>query len=355
MKPVAFWGICAASALCLASVATMAATGAGPEASAASRASLPLRLSETGLYSDASSLTVDPELLAFSPQYPLWTDGAEKRRWVSLPPGAVIDTTDIDAWTFPVGTRFWKEFSFGGRRVETRMLVKWNETDWHFASYVWNESQTDATLAPATGIPNVAEIAPGKKHSIPAIDDCRACHDSSRTEVLGFSALQLSDDRDANAIHGEPLAEGMVTLRTLLAQKRLYPSRPELVSTPPRIPAASSRERAVLGYLSTNCGACHNPKSTLASLTLDFKQPAYGGGLDLVRAGLARRTKWDRPGAVPETTSVIDPTVTEHSALLYRMRSRRPASQMPPLGTVTPDADAIARVTTWVEELGSGR
>ena len=350
MKPATFWRSCAASAVCLASVATIAATGARPEASVASAAPLPSRLSETGLYGDVPSLTIDPGHLAFSPQYPLWTDGALKRRWVSLPAGTVIDITDIDAWSFPAGTRFWKEFSFGGRRVETRMLVKSSHTDWQFASYVWNETQTDAVLAPETGLRSVAEIAPGKTHSIPSVEDCRACHDSSRTEVLGFNALQLSDDRDADAIHGEPLGNDMATLRTLLADNRLHPYRRELVTAPPRIPAASSRERAVLGYLSANCGACHNADSTLAPLKLILKQPAYGGGLDLVRAGLARRTKWDRPGAVPETTSVIDPAVTEHSALLYRMRSRRPASQMPPLGSVTADATAIDRVTGWILE-----
>jgi hypothetical protein len=80
----------------------------------------PQTLQETGLYSDFETLEVDPDHLAFSPQYPLWTDGAGKRRWISLPPGTTIDGSDPDAWRFPVGTRFWKEFSFNGQRVETR-------------------------------------------------------------------------------------------------------------------------------------------------------------------------------------------------------------------------------------------
>ena len=74
----------------------------------------PPTLQETGLYSDFATLEVDPRHLAFSPQYPLWTDGAAKRRWISLPPGSAIDGSDPDAWVFPVGTRLWKEFSFGG-------------------------------------------------------------------------------------------------------------------------------------------------------------------------------------------------------------------------------------------------
>src|SRR6187551_698059 len=104
----------------------------------------PQRLSETGLY-DASG-AINPRNLFFSPQYPLWTDGAEKTRWVRLPEGARIDVSDIDAWRFPVGTRFWKQFSWNGRKVETRMIWKSGEGEWIFATYVWTEDQSDALL-----------------------------------------------------------------------------------------------------------------------------------------------------------------------------------------------------------------
>jgi hypothetical protein len=36
--------------------------------------------------------------------------------------------------------------------------------------------------------------------------------------------------------------------------------------------------------------------------------------------------------------------------MLYRMKSRRPSSQMPPLGTVVPDRDAIEALTIWIKE-----
>ena len=65
---------------------------------------------------------------------------------------------------------------------------------------------------------------------------------------------------------------------------------------------------------------------------------------------LERKTKWDRPGAVPETTTVIDRVTPELGALLFRMRSRRPTSQMPPLGTVLPDHAAVELVTQWTRE-----
>src|SRR5690606_15482501 len=136
-------------------------------------------------------------------QYPLWTDGAAKSRWIRIPRGTRIDARNADAWEFPIGTRVWKEFAFGGRRVETRMLWRSASGEWRYAAYVWNDAQTDAFLAPADGVRNAAEIAPGKRHSIPSRNDCRACHENRSTPVLGFTALQLSDDRDPNAPHTE--------------------------------------------------------------------------------------------------------------------------------------------------------
>lgn len=334
-----------AALLCLIAVMSVAVEDTG----AATAPRLPRLLSESGLYSDPGRLIVDVANRPYAPQYPLWTDGATKKRWIRLPEGSAIDASAIDAWEFPVGTRFWKEFAFAGRRVETRMLMKVAPDRWTFASYVWNAQQTDAELAPSEGVPDAFDLAGGKRHSIPSIDDCRACHESNRVEPLGFTALQLSDDRDPLAPHAEPPGEGL-TLTGLRRERLLMNAPAELFETSPHIPATTPRARAALGYLSANCGACHNTLGSLASLGLTFRQPAFGGGLDVVRAGLARRTKWDRPGAVPETTRVVDRDAPELSALLLRMKSRRPLSQMPPLGSVLPDHDAITLVTGWILE-----
>src|SRR3712207_2304804 len=108
----------------------------------------PPTLQETGLYADIATLKVDPGHLAFSPQYPLWTDGAAKHRWISLPPGTAIDGSDPDAWVFPIGTRLWKEFSFGGRRIETRYLERRADGQWLYAAYAWSQDGLEAQLAP---------------------------------------------------------------------------------------------------------------------------------------------------------------------------------------------------------------
>src|SRR6188472_4441619 len=92
---------------CLAAAAALTAAGvvrgaAGAfERGPAEPAPLPERLSETGLFAPGSVTDIDPRNLAYAPQYPLWTDGATKRRWVRLPEGAAIDARDPDAWQLP--------------------------------------------------------------------------------------------------------------------------------------------------------------------------------------------------------------------------------------------------------------
>ena len=329
---------------------------AAPSPSASTGATRPPRLlSETGLYlTTGDGLVVDPRNRPFSPQYPLWSDGARKARWVRLPDGATIDARNVDRWDFPVGTRFWKEFTFGTRKVETRLLRKDGPASWTFASYVWNDAQTDAELAPDDGAPGIVELAPGRRHSIPSVEDCRACHDSARSEVLGFSALQLSTDRDPNAPHAEPLTPAMVTLQTLTDAALLIPAHPELVKEPPRISAPDPQTRAVLGYLSTNCGSCHNEESSLASLGLLLKARAdrpRGSGANPVPALFRPTTKWQIPSAGEGESAFVTPGVPDLSAVLVRMRSRRPSSQMPPFGTVLHDQQAIDLVRAWIAGL----
>jgi mono/diheme cytochrome c family protein len=301
----------------------------------------PAHLAETGL--DASGAR------PFSPQYPLWSDGAVKRRWISLPSGSTIDASDDHGWQFPIGTRFWKEFTIGGRKVETRFIWRASESGWVFASYRWNEAQTDAVLASEDGELTSTEVAPGRLHAIPSSSDCRACHESTRGPgPLGFNALQLSTDRDPNAIHGEPLVPGMLTVRTLNEEGRFATPRPDLVNAPPRVDARSAMTRSVVGYLSANCGGCHNGVGDAPTLGASLNNADVRDGDAVLRAMAAHVTSWQRPGA-DGVTHLLDGGEPALSALIARMRSRRPSSQMPPLGTAIVDRDASEAIVRWIE------
>lgn len=306
---------------------------------------LPERLRDTGLYAGATE-DVDPRALPFSPQYPLWTDGATKRRWLLLPEGSAIDARDPDDWQFPIGTRVWKEFSFGGRRVETRFMERLPDGSWRYATYLWSAKGDDARLLPPTANAMVP-IGDRALHEVPREDDCRACHESRSARVLGFGALQLSPDRDPRAPHAEPVPEQGATLSGLVQSGQLENLPKELLTSPPRVRGRTPRERAALGYLFGNCSGCHNAQGPLASLGLDFDQRV--AGVERPRAfesAIGVPSRFQIPGL--SATKRIEPGRPEASAVLFRMSSRFPATQMPPLGTRQVDREALALLRVWI-------
>jgi hypothetical protein len=291
----------------------------------------------------------------FSPQYPLWSDGATKQRWVWLPRGKTIDASDAEAWRFPVGTRFWKQFSFGGRKVETRYLEKTGREAWIYATYVWSEDQREATLAPAaTGIRGAIEIAPGVRHDVPSVSDCKACHEGrGRDVVLGFSALQLSADRDPLAPHAEPVPAGSLQLDELLRENRLAHAPRSWRRTPPVVAARTTRGRAALGYFHGNCSFCHNDRDPVSSVGLSLRADLTAATADeqpAIRSAVDVPSKFQIRGIEPDGSRRLAAGDVERSAILVRMRARDGMSQMPPLGTKCADTAALDLISTWVAD-----
>jgi len=300
---------------------------------------LPTALSETGLYTDIATKEIHPAMAPFRPQYELWSDGADKTRWAYIPECSTIDTTDMNDWRFPVGTRFFKEFQVDGKRIETRMIERIGPgpRDFAYASYLWNDTETQATRVSPEGLTN----AKGTQHDIPSKSACLRCHGSYAlgggrpSRALGFSALQLSHDD-----------EGM-NLGKLIDNERL--------SAPPTghfsIPGDATTQ-AALGYLHANCGNCHND-------TTD--------GLPQADLWLWVDVQTDQPeetqtwlSAVDQDTQIfrdqhvgarIAPGNPEMSAITYRMKARGNNAQMPPLATEHVDEEGLAAVTAWIEGL----
>src|SRR5437868_1667222 len=203
----------------------------------------PATLFGTGLCVDKACTQISSDVRPYTPQFVLWADTASKRRWIYLPPGTQIDTSDMDFWVFPMGTKLWKEFTRDGVRIETRLLSKIGPgntfADWYMIAYQWNATEDD-TMA----VPQGVQDANGTMHDIPSRQDCHTCHDNlDPTRVLGFGALQL--DRQAAA--GELDLDGVIALGWLTAP----PS-----GTRPRfpLPTSTGKEPAALGYMHANCG-----------------------------------------------------------------------------------------------------
>lgn len=298
------------------------------------------RLLCTGLYGPSAAAgekRIAPGIEAYEPGFQLWSDGLEKARYIYLPPGTRIDTADMNEWMFPVGTRFWKEFRWHGRRIETRFLEKQGPDLWRRTTFVWDADGTDAREATAGR--TIALEAHGP-YDIPGSDDCGRCHGGRRDNVLGFEALALA----------APGATGL-TLARLVAAGGLTRAPAATTTSAPGTPL----DRDALGWLHMNCGvSCHNtnPAAGASFAGLDLKLAA-NGAMD-PRQTAALRTALGRPTTAlgfrdPTAPKVrIVPGRPAESAVYVRAASRAPTLSMPPLASHLIDREALAMLARWI-------
>ncbi len=293
----------------------------------------PKLLSGTGLYANLESgdRALGEGVLAYDVRYPSWTDGTDKRRFLWLPPGTVIDTSDMDHWTFPLGTKAWLELSRDGKRLVTRYLVKvaQGRSGWQRVAYVWNDAETDATAEPL-GVERVR----GTDVNAESATDCAACHRGQRDGLNGVSALQLSG------------TTGPGSLASLAAAGRLSAAPASAPEAP-----GEGNVRDALTTLHANCGHCHGPYHPLATTRAMRLQLGSSDGTPEATATYRTAFGAHTSHIIGETTVVIVPGSPEQSQLFVRMGTRNPDEQMPPLGTRLVDERALGVIRTWIESL----
>jgi hypothetical protein len=303
------------------------------------------RLSATGLYNPGSK-EVRAGIRPWTPQYPLWSDAGVKRRFIFLPPGTQIDTRDMDRWVFPVGTKIWKEFSYQGRRVETRLIEKVAASaapgSWTYKAFQWLPDESDAILASGDGVKDASPTTFGTTHDIPSAGECLGCHSRGGDGVLGFEALQLSGDVDPLVLPDGQRLPGDVTLDDLVSAA-LVTTAP---ARAPRIVSESAIGRWSMGFLHANCGNCHNPQGPAASTGLLLR---HESGVTRERDEATYATAVNQLMAVYHRgTYRISGGSPDDSLLLVRMNTRVVGDQMPPSGTKAVDADAVGRLRQWI-------
>ncbi len=296
---------------------------------------VPDDLACTGLYDDFSEKRIAANVRAFAPAVALWSDGFEKDRFIQLPEGETIDASNADDWKFPVGTKAWKEFRAGTRKIETRLLWKVRDDRWLSATYVWSPDGTTAQRH-AGGIIDVD----GKPYEVPKTTQCNECHKGRKDRLLGFETISL----------GQRGASGL-SLETLIAEERIAPAPRTPIDLPP-----------ALAYLHVNCGvSCHNASSsaTAYSTGLRFRVSVAELGRPLASWEVLK-TSLDVPARTPEWADEprIVPGDAESSLVVRLMKQRgKDVGQMPPLGTSKVDDAAVETVSSFIASLspkGSG-
>ena len=310
-------------------------------------ASGPTRLSETGLYADLAAKTLAPGVLRFAPAHPLWADGAEKERFFLLPPGTKIDTSDMDNWVFPVGTKMWKSFRIGGKLVETRLLWKRDGKSriqaWWNVAYVWEADGSDAIAKP-DGVLS----ALGTTHDVPNQDDCVLCHAHVRDAIIGFSAIELSSPSagfadagtgDAGNSAGAPGTGLLLSF----AKQGLFTNPPSADFAVP----GTGITRDAIAYMHGNCGFCHKKDGQLQDqtamrlrlLTTDTTAEQTGAQTTPIRLKM-------RHVMPPDIDEAVVPGQPEKSQLYQRMLMDN--VRMPPKGTKIVDPVGSALIRDWI-------
>lgn len=304
----------------------------------------PTTLKCTGLYSDIATKVVASGVRAYAPAVPLWADTATKQRWILLPPGTKIDATDPNEWTFPVGTKVWKEFSRDGKRVETRLFEKIEAGFWARTTYAWNADDTDATVSGGADIPWGTD---GGIYHIPTPDECDQCHRGRTDHILGFEQVSL----------GLAGATGL-TLPELVAEQLISPV-PALTSLTVGDDGTGAAA-APLEWLHINCGTtCHNDNANstaygssmrlrLDPTQLDGRSSAGFDSLTTTVGVLASTPSWSGQ-------TRIEPGDPSHSLLVELISNRGTdnpvANQMPPIATLLVDVTDTQNVIGWIGKM----
>ena len=312
----------------------------------------PSKLSELGVFNDLETLEVKSDFIPYTVNSPLWSDRAEKERWMLVPSDGNRNTveeqisfTRNNGWTFPKGTVFIKQFSLPLSldnpdelyKLETRFFVIGEEGKGYGITYKWDEDQMDATLlkwsdSKLFDITVDGDVAYTQEWSYPSRSQCLTCHNAGAGYVLGVNTHQLNIDAGNN------------NLITLLNDNNFFITD---VAEPHTLPKSyglfsnASLDAKIKSYLDSNCSSCHRPDG-VPNVSMDLRLSNTHPTLFL-----------DNPTesiASDEERMIVWPGDHHMSELWVRDASIE-EDRMPPLGRNLIDQPYIDSLALWIDNL----
>jgi uncharacterized repeat protein (TIGR03806 family) len=310
-------------------------------------------LLQTGCVNPLDATKPAASLVAYDVNSPLWSDHAEKERFVAIPDGGKIHIKDCaktptacdvaKGGTYeddghldvPIGSVFVKNFIVGGKRVETRLLMYVDQDFWKGFSYEWNDAQTDATL-----LPNQLDKPLGEQTwRYPAREDCLTCHTEAAGRSLGPTVAQLNREYAYPEGKMNILAR-FQALGLLDAPLSAAPaSLPALVT--PAMTAGSTVEQRARSYMHANCAICHRPGGSMAGMDL-----RAGTALAAMAVCNVEPTRSDKT-----LGPLVKPVDHAHSIVSLRMHSLMDKFRMPQIATSVVDTIGTTVVDAWIDGL----
>ncbi len=208
----------------------------------------------------------------------LFTDHAEKQRLIKIPSTGQMTKTGDGLPDFPDGTIMAKTFYYyndardwskGKNVIETRLLIK-DADQWHVATYLWDDSQTEARLVESgynrlvnfidkEGQPQV--IA----YQLPSNRACASCHYANdQLTPIGPKLRNLNIE----VAHQGGSINQLVDLqnRGLIDQF----DETAIMAVPNYHDTSLPLNERARAYLDINCAHCHNAKGSSNDLDMFY-------------------------------------------------------------------------------------
>jgi uncharacterized repeat protein (TIGR03806 family) len=286
---------------------------------------------------------------------PLFSDYAEKSRFLFLPPGTQAKYRPTGALDLPVGATLIKTFAYPAdfrrpdekvRVIETRLLIH-QARGWKALAYVWNADQTQAVLKRAGARTDVSFVdvhgqARELSYRVPNQNQCKECHSlSGRIAPIGVKARNLNgpfayrDGSENQLAHW--IRTGMLT------------GAPDPQAAPRTAVwdnAAEPLEARARAYLDGNCGHCHNARGMASNtgLFLDLEETRPN------RMGFNKRPVAAGKGSGDLEVDIV-PGHPDASIIAYRMASTDPGVMMPELGRTLAHDEGLALVREYIASM----
>jgi len=315
-------------------------------------------LSQTGCVDPLDPKKPAPSLVPYDVASPLWSDNAEKKRYLALPDGSTISVKDCERdatacapespayyqdegdWQFADGTVFVKTFELGGRPIETRLLVQKDAFTWWGYSYEWRADGSDADLLDSNTDGYLREIqtADGTQTwHFPSRNQCLVCHTETSGRSLGPETVQMNFD------YTYPNGVTANQLETMIGAG-LFPAGAEpkrKAALPDPADASQSLEARARSYLHANCATCHRPGAESATpIDLRFETP-------FAETVLCNQAPEKGDLGVPGALRLV-PGQPDKSVLSLRMHTLDTMDRMPRIGTLVVDPVGAAVVDQWI-------
>lgn len=324
--------------------------------SAATSLNAPQRLSETGVFSDLPAREPMRGLLGYSVQSPLWSDGADKRRWLALPEAESVRFAASGSWEFPEGTVFIKHFdmAFDEREpsrltpLETRLLVAGAGGEYYGMTYRWTADGSDAELV-TDGLFETLQVTDAngnlraQTYFYPGPSDCATCHSQAAGHVLGVRTAQLNGP-------GDVASGGSDNQLLQWLEWGVFDNAPERAALDgyPRLAPLTDSTRSlqdrVRSYWDSNCSMCHGVQ---ASIRAEW-DARYETPLEQQHVVSAGSLNGGRDGAL----YLIEPGSPAQSILYQRNSTLTSGLRMPPVGTHRIDELYLEQLDLWIRSLG---